>query len=315
MRKFCFILSLALLIGGSGPLANGATPGKVAPEKVILDTDIGDDIDDAYALALLLHSPEVKVLGITTAFGDTHLRARLVSHLLTDSGYASIPVYAGPVTKVKNGPSQAAFAEQYPDRSYPDAIEFILETIRKNPGEVTLISIAPLTNVGALLRKDPATFRKLKRVVMMGGSIHRGYGDEGRGHPEPEWNMIGDIPAGQMLFQSGVPLYVMPLDSTQVYLDAARRKTLYARGSALTNDLQTLTGEWTAASHADTPTLYDVIATAYALEPDTCPMTTMRIDVDDKGMTREVAGQPNAHVCLHSDEKRFFDFFLPRVMR
>jgi inosine-uridine nucleoside N-ribohydrolase len=285
------------------------------PAKVILDTDIGDDIDDAYALALLLKSPEVKILGVTTAFGDTQLRARLVNRFLQDNGKAAIPVYAGPVTKVNKPLTQAAWALATPDKHYPDAISFILQTIRNNPGQVTLICIAPLTNVGALLEQDPVTFRELKRVVLMGGSIRRGYGDEAGGHPEPEWNIVSDISASQALFSSGVPLYVMPLDSTQILLDEARRKELFASNSVLTNDLKALTHEWTAATHYDTPTLYDAVATAYALRPQLCPTTPMRITVDDKGMTKQVEGKPNANVCLTSSASAFFDFYLPRVER
>ncbi len=73
-------------------------------------------------------------------------------------------------------------------------------------------------NVGAAIEKDPDTFRELKRVVLMGGSIKRGYGDIGYGPPhgpEPEWNILNDIPSAQKLFAAGVPLFVMPLDSTQ----------------------------------------------------------------------------------------------------
>lgn len=305
MRKFpALFLLLALAI-----------PLSAQRVKVILDTDIGDDIDDAYALALLLKSPEVKILGVTTAFGDTHLRARLVSRMLADTSNASIPVYAGPVTRTKNGLSQAAWAQQFPDRPYGDAIQFILDSIRKYPGQITLISIAPLTNIGALLEKDPQTFRKLKRVVMMGGSVNRGYGDQGGGHPEPEWNILNDIPAARALFASGVPLYVMPLDSTQIDLDAARQKTIFARNHALTNDLQALTAEWRANTHNNDPTLYDPVAAAYALNSEVCPATAMHIDVDERGMTRKTAGRPNANVCLSSSAATFFDFYLPRVTK
>jgi inosine-uridine nucleoside N-ribohydrolase len=309
MRKFLILAIGALLSISRAP----AQTVSAAPAKVIFDTDIGDDIDDAYALALLLKSPEVNILGVTTAFGDTQLRARLASRMLLDTGHASIPVYAGPTTKVSKPLTQAAWALASPEKHYPDAIPFILETIRRNPGEITLISVAPLTNVGALLRTDPATFRKLKRVVMMGGSVHRGYGDENGGHPEPEWNIIGDIPAAQALFNSGVPLYVMPLDSTQILLNKDLQKTLFARNSVLTNDLQELTRQWTASTHYDTPTLYDAVATAYALRPALCPMTSMRILVDDKGMTKQVDGRPNAHVCLNSNASTFLDFYLQRV--
>src|SRR5207302_188145 len=114
--------------------------------------------------------------------------------------------------------SQLRYAQggQFAKASHPDAIMFFPDEIRRNPGEITLVAIGPLVNVGAAMEKDAGTFRKLKRVVMMGGSIYRGYGDLGPGTPrgpEPEWNIKNDIPSAQKLFAAGVPLFVMPLDS------------------------------------------------------------------------------------------------------
>jgi inosine-uridine nucleoside N-ribohydrolase len=151
----------------------------------------------------------------------------------------------------------------------------------------------------------------------MGGSVERGYGDPERKHPEPEWNVLCDISAAKALFASGVPLYVMPLDSTQIALDAARRATLFARGTPLTIALRDLTQQWTKTTRPqqDTPTLYDPVAVTYALRPELCPTTRMRIEVDDKGMTRRVDGPANANVCLSSDANLFFDFYLGRVMQ
>jgi purine nucleosidase len=312
MWKVPSVLVLLLLIFvAADPASHAKTNVRAA--RLIFDTDIGDDIDDAYALGLLLKSPEVKILGVTTAFGDTHLRARLVSRLLKETGNENILVFEGPPTERQTGFSQSVWAHKSPDRQYPDAIAFMLKTISRNPGEITLISVAPFTNVGALIAKDPATFRKLKRVVIMGGSVYQGYGDAGRGHPEAEWNIKSDIPAAKALFTSGVPLYVMPLDSTQIPLDLTRQKTLFDRGTPLTNALEELTKEWSVATHQSIPTLFDAIAAAYAVNPELCPTTPLRLEVDDKGLTRKVDGKPNANVCLSSNTQTFFDFYLPRV--
>ncbi len=310
----------SLLLLFTMPFAVAAAPAPPqplvsGPSPVILDTDIGDDIDDAYALALLLRSPEVKVLGVTTAFGDTTLRARLAARFLQETGHQAIPVLAGPPTPPRTRFSQEEWAKAFPARKFPDAIAFMRDTIRKHPGQVTLISIAPLTNVGALIRQDPATFRKLKRVVIMGGSIRRGYGEGGHTGPDAEWNIQCDIPSAQALFASGVPLYVMPLDSTMISLDLARRHAIFDRKTPLTNALQELTQQWRGATQHDSPTLFDAVAAAYAVEPNLCPMTSMRIEVDDKGFTREVDGAPNAHVCLSSDSSSFYDFVMPRLLQ
>ena len=305
-KTFFLSLSFLLVIGTAQP----ATP-QTSPSKVIFDTDIGDDIDDAYALGFLLRSPEVSVVGVTTAFQDTHLRARLATRFLNSAGRSDVPVYEGPKTGGKSHFTQSKWAEGSPDRTYPDAITFMLDTIRKYPGEVTLVAVAPLTNVGPLIAKDPKTFRKLKRVVIMGGSVSRGYGTKEQ--PEAEWNIVNDVPAAKALFESGVPLYVMPLDSTQIPLDPERQRELFARGTGMAKAFEELTSEWSAATHHESPTLFDVVAAAYAVKPEICPTTAMRIEVDDKGFTRKVDGVANANVCLHSTTGSFFDLFMPRA--
>src|SRR5881392_3886073 len=80
-------------------------------QKIIIDTDIGDDIDDAFAIALALRSPELQILGIATAFGDVEVRARILDRLLGEAGRADIPVAAGSVTHAPNTLSQRPYAE------------------------------------------------------------------------------------------------------------------------------------------------------------------------------------------------------------
>src|SRR5215472_12893885 len=147
--------------------SQGVPPRTVQTEKVIIDTDIGDDIDDAFAVALALKSPELEILGITTTFGDTETRAKLLDRLLGEAGRSDIPVAVGIPTDAKTALGQRPYAEggHFARSSHPKAVDFILEQIRKNPGEITLVTIGPLVNVGAIIDRDPETFRKLKRVV------------------------------------------------------------------------------------------------------------------------------------------------------
>jgi inosine-uridine nucleoside N-ribohydrolase len=317
-----FVCTFAVLgaFGASGRMAfaqSAAAGPDAAPTKVIIDTDIGDDIDDAFAIALALSSQHVQVLGITTAYGDTALRARLVERFLTETGHASVPVFAGPATADENGFSQRRYAEQFPARQWPDGVSFVLDQIRKYPGQVTLICIAPLSSVGAMIDRDPATFRKLQRIAMMGGSIRRGYGDLGflPDHgPSPEYNILMDIPAAKKLFASGVPIFMMPLDSTQLKLDEVLRGQLFSQGTPVTDNLALLYQQWTNATQYPTPTLFDAMAVADVLDPSLCPTTPMHIVVDDHGYTRATPGTANAHVCLDSDSDRFFHFYFRTVL-
>jgi inosine-uridine nucleoside N-ribohydrolase len=329
MKILRLVVAIGMAAGICGGLAGaGAQPGAVQdsggvfhgmrePQLAILDTDIGDDIDDAFALALALHCPQLKILGIATAFGDTELRARLLDRYLHAVGRGDIPVEAGIATAHDNVFTQAAYAQQWPAQRHPDGVEFLLHQIRAHPGEITLIAIGPLNNVQAAIERDPATFRKLKRVVMMGGSIYRGYdGRDGeRRPPDAEWNINRDPAGARALLASGVPVFMMPLDSTQIHLETKEREEILAHGSPLTDQLTLLYHQWKAgtAGHPDAPTLFDPVAVTYAIRPDLCPATPMRLEVDDKGFTRPVDGAPNVQVCLKSDEDGFLALLLARL--
>lgn len=313
----------ALTFGLSSPrlvaqLSGGLAKTGSAPQLVVIDTDIGDDIDDAFALALALRSPELKVVGVTTTFGNTELRARLVDRYLKAVGRSDIPVFAGPATKTDNVMTQEAYAKRDPRTKFGDGADFILKMAREHPGQVTLIGIGPLFTVEAAIKRDPAGFRKLKRVVIMGGSIYKGYGVDAQGKPkpaEPEWNILND-PAGlKALLGSGVMVAMMPLDSTQVPLDTAGRERIFAHGSALTDQLTLLYHEWMGGTqnHSPTPTLFDPVAVTFTFRPELCPAKPMHIDVDAKGMTIPGQGAPNAEVCLESNEKEFLDLLVKRV--
>ncbi len=167
-------------------------------------------------------------------------------------------------------------------------------------------------NVGAAIDKDAATFRKLKRVVLMGGSVRRGYGDLGYTAAVPampEWNILNDVGSAQKLFTSGVPLFVMPLDSTQLKLDEVKRAFLFSQGTAVTDQLVVLYHLW----GLETPTLFDPMTLVFVLRPELCSVQAMHIRVDEKGYTREESRAANAQVCLESNAEDFFRFYLKKV--
>jgi purine nucleosidase len=321
MKRAQFFAALAALVlmSAGSVLTKGQAPGTTptpAPQLVILDTDIGDDIDDAFALALVLRSPELQLLGVETAFGDTELRARLVDRYLAAVGRTEIPVMAGVPGPQTNHFSQAAYARQWPEQKHKSGVDFLLNQIRAHPGQITLIAIGPLSNIGAAIQRDPATFKQLKRVVIMGGSVYRGYdgknGDKNT-PPSPEWNIVCDPAGAKALFGSGVPVFVMPLDSTQIHLENQALGAIFAHGSPLTDQLTLLYHQWTGEKEWRSPTLFDPVAVTYAIRPDLCLTTPIRLEVDDKGFTKPVAGAPNVQVCLHSDEKGFLDLLIGRI--
>jgi len=369
LRFSVWLGALVVVVAGAVGQTAPAAQQLAAPQLAFLDTDIGDDIDDAFALALILQSPELKLVGITTTFGDTDLRAKLLYRYLGSNCRFNVNVIPGVPTPHENVFTQAAYARGFANpacgtvsfhassmadeerlkkqrkqeaakwkadqaqmmaslahlsqqRAAHDAAGFLLEQIKAHPGEITLIAIGPLFNIQAAIEKDPETFRKLKRVVLMGGSIYRGYDGPSVGGkpgehrpPDAEWNISRD-PAGlRALLASGVPVFMMPLDSTQIHLETKEREEIFAHGSRLTDQLTLLYHQWKAGTegHPDAPTLFDPVAVTYAFRPDLCPATPMRLTVDDKGFTLPVQGAANAEVCLKSDEKGFLELLLERI--
>ena len=193
--------------------------------KLILDTDIGSDIDDAVCLAYLLAQPECELLGITTVSGEAERRAALADALCKVAG-KEIPIYPGveaPLLAEQRQPHapQAAALARWPHRAdYPhgEAIEFLRRTIRAHPGEITLLTIGPLTNAALLFAVDPEIPSLLRRLVMMGGIFTDG-------HPEikAEWNALCDPHATAMVFRASLPeVRAIGLDVTlQVTMPAA----------------------------------------------------------------------------------------------
>jgi len=294
--------------------AFAVTPLPAAPSKVpiILDTDIGTDIDDAFALALVVNSPELELLGVTTVAGDTQARARPAAKLLWEAGGAwrKVSVYAGEPGKPQPI-EQTRWANGFtsPALHMSGAVDFMKTEINRQPGRVTLIAIGELTNVAALLKSDPSIAKKIKLIALMGGSVARGYAPDSK--PEAEWNIKSNPEAAQTVFSSSVPLLMAPLDVTaMLQLDPAGRRRVFTHLTPLTNALTILYHLW----GNETPTLFDPMAVAMLIDPSICETRQMAIEVDAQGFTRVVEGKPaNATVGMRTDPKRFFEFYLSRV--
>lgn len=181
--------------------------------NVLIDTDIGDDIDDALALALALRSPEIELRGVTTVFGDTLRRAHLASHLLRVFGREDIPIAAGRQEPLQlrhrpSGVPQAAILdrnEEFSVLSNCSGPELIVQMAMAYPGRLTLLCLGPLTNVALALSIEPRLFMAIRNIIMMGGSS---------GAPLPEWNVRSDAKAAQMVLAAGVPVTIVGMNVT-----------------------------------------------------------------------------------------------------
>jgi len=291
----------------SAPRQASDVPPPLIP--ILLDTDIGTDIDDAFALALVLRSPEFDLVGVTTVSGDTQARARLAARILIDAGRGRVPVAAGepgkplPIDQTRLGDG----VEGPPLLTRP-AVDFMHDQIDQARQPLTLVAIGPLTNVAQLITRYPATARKLNEIVMMGGSIALGYEDSPT--PAAEYNIAQDAKAAQVVFDSGIPIVMAPLDATAMLsLDADGRKRIFDHHTALTDDLARLYPLW---GHT-TPILFDPMAVAMLIDSSLCRTKRLDIAVDDKGFTRVRPGSPNAVVAVSSDKQRFLELVFKRI--
>ncbi len=277
--------------------------------KIILDTDIGDDIDDVYALALLATRPNVQLLGVTTAWGQTKERAELAAKFLKVIGRTDVPVYAGRRGEFKIR-DQYLWAQGYTGRGIKseEAVAFLKRSIDQHPGEITLVAIGPLVNIGDLLTRYPDVKPKLKRIVIMGGSVHVGYNNQAP--PVAEWNIKCDPAAARIVYESGVPLVMAGLEvTTMMQIDAVRQKKLYACGTPLTDALSALTHLW----GSPVPTLYDPVAVAYALGEAHCDEERKHVSVMDDGVTKITEGAPNCTVLVNAHKDQFLDWFVEQL--
>jgi inosine-uridine nucleoside N-ribohydrolase len=283
-------------------------------EKVILDTDIGDDIDDAFALVLAVNSPELEIVGVTIE-NAVDGREKIALKLLHLAGKDDIPVAKGlavPGLKGRPVACQVPWATNY-SLTKPcsqNAVNFICSKVKEFPGEITLVAYGPLTNLATTLRKAPGIRPHIKEIVMMGGSIFKGYSI--KTEPDAEWNIKCDPEAAKQIFNSGIPITMVGLDVTaHLKLWKADRERIRDAGTLLTRGLWELYELW----GGEVPTLYDPLAIAVTIDKALVDRGPMHIEVDKNGYTKPVKSlPPNISVCVSVDERRFMSFFMERIL-
>ncbi len=303
------ILSLAFLLALAAGLA------APAPVKLILDTDIGSDIDDAWALAFVLAHDGFEPVGITIAHGNTPSRARIATKMLWKTGRTNIPVAIGRRTDSAFY-YQTAWAEDFnelrPIRQ--NAAQFIVEQVKRRPGEIVLVAVGPLENVADALRIEPDLGQYVKRVVLMSGCV---YGRAG-GQPRiAEWNVRASVADAQLVYDAGLPLTIVPLDATTlVKLSEEERDRARSYRSPLTQSLEALYRLWIQEPGRQM-ILHDQLAVAEAAAPERFfgKKETLKLSVDDEGSTviDESGGKP-VTVCLEPKRDEFMDYYIGQLV-
>jgi inosine-uridine nucleoside N-ribohydrolase len=269
---------------------------RVGKMPVILDTDICDDIDDTWALALLLQSPEFDVKLITTAVGDTTARTKVVAKMLQTAGKTDIPIGAGvAIGDMKTGHRQDGWVKdfdlsKYPGKIYPDGVQAMIDTIMNSPEPITLIAIGPLPNVAAAIEREPNIAKKA-RFVGMQGSVRRGYGE--RSKPQKEYNVVSFIKASQTVFTSDWDMTITPLDTcAMVLLEGDDYKKILDCNSPITKAVIENYRVWLKSGNMNeaqagsrSTTLFDTVAIYLATNHDLLEMEKLGICITDDGYT------------------------------
>jgi purine nucleosidase/pyrimidine-specific ribonucleoside hydrolase len=271
----------------------------------IYDTDIGDDIDDAWALSVCLRHPGIDLLGVTTVHRDTELRAAQARRLLELAGRSDVPVAAGARDGLdrafelwRNNQADVLSAEDEarlrPGRV--DGVRFLAELIEANPG-CTLLPVGPFTNIGRLIVEFPEAFAKVGRIVLMGGHTMPD-------RPEAEYNAGVDPRATRLMFAAGKPLTMVGLDVTlRCVMTPAELQAIEAKGTPLSQAILTMTRLWQAhvsppGGPVRTPCIHDPLAALVSAEPAFVRLERQRIEIDDEGRCARVPGEPNCEVAV-----------------
>jgi len=263
-------------------------------KPVILDTDIGDDIDDTWALTMMLKSPELDVKMVLGDYRKPIYRARILAKMLEVAGRTDIPVGVG--TGEGDSGNQSAWIEGYDLSSYPgtvheDGVGALIDTIMKSPEPVTLICTGPLPNIAAALEREPGITRKSK-FVGMHGSVRKGY--EGSAEVSAEWNVRAVPEACRRVFNAGWEVTITPLDTCGlVSLRGGKYRQVYECEDPLTQALIENYRAWCKA-HQKLPddmaerrstTLFDTVAVYLAFSEELLVMEELGIRVTDDGYT------------------------------
>ncbi len=290
-------------------------------KKILLDTDIGSDIDDAVCLAYLLQQPACELVGITTVTGEPVTRAMLASCLCRAAGKGDIPIYPGCATPMlgesiqTRAPQGAVLASYDHQTEFPlhRHIQFMIDTIRANPGEISLLAIGPMTNVGLLFATDPEIPSLLKELVLMCGVFSNAMPRTG----PREWNAYGDPYATAIVYNAPVAVHrSIGLDVTmQVKLPMEEARLRFHGG--LLDIVRDMAEVWFRSR--DYMVFHDPLAAATLFNDTLCRFERGRVEVERlseraKGMTHCKKDEENGRheVAFRVDRDAFFQEYFGR---
>ncbi len=302
--------------------------------KMILDCDTGHD--DAIALMLASRHPEIELLGVTVVAGNQTLDKTLPNTLnVCQHLQLDVPVYGGmdrPMVRDrivagdvhgKSGLDGPVFERRVKRAERKHAVTYLIDTLMESGGDISLVPVGPLSNIGMALRMEPRIAKKIRRIVLMGGAV-----GIGNATPSAEFNIFADPEAAHVVFTSGIPIVMMPLDLTNETIASRqiiqRMEAIGNRAGKLFGDIMRFTLRSQAVNGLSGGPVHDVTAVMYLVHPEFFHTEEMHVEIDlTRGPSygRTVADiygrfhrKPNAIVGLNTDLPVFWDE-VERVLR
>jgi inosine-uridine nucleoside N-ribohydrolase len=290
---FAAFLSLTALMGA-----------EKRPVPAILDTDIGDDIDDTWALGFLLKAPELDLRLVVGDQGKTQYRAKVIAKLLERAGRTDVAVGIGLDVNARGEGGQAAWVADYDLAKYPgkvhkDGVQAIIDTIMQSKEPVTLIAIGPLPNIKAALEREPRIAGKA-RFVGMHGSVRKGYG--GKAQIDAEYNVKEDAKACRAALSAAWDVTITPLDTCGLVALGGEKYAKVKNSSdpiakAVIENYRLWCGQDKKAPEERSSVLFDTVAVYLAFATDLATMENLGVRVSDEGMTLLDPGAKVMHVA------------------
>lgn len=297
--------------------------------KIIIDTDPGHD--DAMALMLACKSPEFEVLAVTTVAGNSTIEntTRNARFILGEIGADKVPVFSGAARPIKRELVKAVvhgtsglegIDPQNEPRLTGDAVEQILRIVKKNPGEITIVTLGPLTNIAQAIKKDPETMRLVKRIVSMGGAIEVA----GNKNRVAEFNIFVDPEAAEIVMQSSIAKTLVPLDAcnhVQMPLADFEKINDGELRTLLIDMVRPYIANLSKDAGIEAALMYDPLTVFYLLQPESCTTKPYNLQIETtseltRGMTvadrRRVTDglTPNVTVVIDIKASDFINRFI-----
>ncbi len=320
MRLCCVMMAVSMLISFCGMNAADMSGAPTKRIPVILDTDIGDDIDDTWALGMLLKCPELDLKLVVSDYGKVQYRAKLLAKFLQLAGRSDVPVGLGLDIEPRGEAGQAAWVRDYDLKSYPgkvhqDGVQAMIDMVMQSREKVTLLCIGPLPNIAFALEKEPRIAERV-HFVGMHGSVRVGYG--GNKTPAPEWNVKAAPQACQKAFTAPWDMTITPLDTCglvsltgETYKKVRDSKDVIA---AMIIENYRMWSKKKEVAEERSSTLFDCVAVYLAFSQDLCRMEKLGIAVTDKGMTVIDEKAKTVNVATEwKDKEAFINLLVDRL--